>query len=72
MDKYYRKTEETPVYVATLVLGPKYKWGYIEKNWLPEWHLRAKQQMHAFWETKYKPTESALEGLIDKPEHKVY
>jgi len=45
MDKYYRKTEETPVYVATLVLDPKYKWGYIEKNWPPEWHLRAKQQM---------------------------
>ena len=68
MEKYYRKTEETPVYVATLVLDPKYKWGYIEKNWPPEWHSRAKQQMQAFWETKYKPAESAFEGSINKPE----
>jgi hypothetical protein len=68
MEKYYRKTDETPVYVAALVLDPKYKWGYIEKNWPAEWHSRAKQQMRAFWETKYKPVESDFEGLIKIPE----
>jgi hAT family C-terminal dimerisation region len=68
MEKYYRKTDETPVYVAALVLDPKYKWGYIEKNWPAEWHPRAKQQMQVFWETKYKPVDSDFEGLMNTAE----
>ena len=32
LDKYYQKTEETAVYVAALVLNPRYKWAYINKN----------------------------------------
>jgi hypothetical protein len=67
MDKYYRKTDDTPVYVAALVLDPKNKWAYIEKNWPAGWHSGAKQQMQAFWTSKYKPAESATEGLVDIP-----
>jgi hypothetical protein len=58
MEEYYRKGDETPVYVAALVLDPKHKWRYIGKNRAAEWHSRAKQQMQAFWETKYKPVEA--------------
>jgi len=32
LDKYYQKTNKTPVYVAALVLNPRYKWAYINKN----------------------------------------
>jgi hypothetical protein len=32
MDKYYRLSDSTPVYVAALVLHPSRKWRYIEKN----------------------------------------
>jgi hypothetical protein len=33
LDKYYQKIEETAVYIAALVLNPRYKWAYINKNW---------------------------------------
>jgi hypothetical protein len=29
LDKYYCLTEETPIYVAALVLNPRHKWAYI-------------------------------------------
>lgn len=32
MDKYYRLSDNTPVYVAALVLHPSRKWRYIEKH----------------------------------------
>jgi hypothetical protein len=32
LNKYYQLTKETPVYVAALVLNPRYKWQYITKN----------------------------------------
>jgi hypothetical protein len=32
LDKYYQMTEDTPIYVAALVLNPRYKWQYINKN----------------------------------------
>ena len=33
LDKYYALTDETPIYIAALVLNPKYKWGYINNVW---------------------------------------
>ena len=33
MDIYYRRTSETPVYIAALILHPSRKWNYIEDNW---------------------------------------
>ena len=32
LNKYYQLTEETPVYVAALVLNPRFKWQYINNN----------------------------------------
>lgn len=29
MEKYYTLTDESPVYIAALVLRPSYKWNYI-------------------------------------------
>src|SRR5437667_3728777 len=33
LDKYYNMTELSSVYVAALVLHPRYKWAYFEKKW---------------------------------------
>jgi len=42
LDKYYQKTEETSIYIAALVLNPRYKWLYINKNWAKkQWISRA-------------------------------
>ena len=60
MDTYYRRTNETPVYIAALILHPSRKWNYIEDNWQhhPDWILEAKTAIQAFWDSSYKPTES--------------
>jgi hypothetical protein len=55
LTKYYNKTDETPVYVAGLVLNPSFKWEYILKNWNKDWHKGAKKQMDQLWAT-YKPS----------------
>jgi hypothetical protein len=30
--KYYKKTSNTPIYAAALVLYPVYKWEYVKAN----------------------------------------
>jgi hypothetical protein len=32
MDKYYNLTNESPVYIAAIILNPNFKWKYIESN----------------------------------------
>jgi hypothetical protein len=46
--KYYKKTSDTPIYTATLVLHPAYKWEYIEDNWDASWVLDTKKQVKEF------------------------
>jgi hypothetical protein len=33
LNKYYNLTDESPVYVAAVVMDPRRKWSYFEKNW---------------------------------------
>ena len=50
LDKYYTLTDETPAYVAALVLHPGQKWQYFEKRWDQEaWLESAKAKMLAFY-----------------------
>ena len=32
MEKYYNMTNESPVYVAAIILNPNAKWKYIKNN----------------------------------------
>lgn len=55
LDKYYQLTEDTPIYIAALVLNPRHKWSYIQRNWEERsWVVNAKKMMADLWET-YKP-----------------
>jgi len=36
MDKYYKLTDKTPVYIAAMVLYPSRKWKWIKKHWKTE------------------------------------
>ncbi|KJZ68557.1 hypothetical protein HIM_12053 [Hirsutella minnesotensis 3608] len=36
MDKYYSLTDESPAYVAAIVLHTYHKWHYIDENWKQE------------------------------------
>ncbi|KAM6513532.1 hypothetical protein FALCPG4_18958 [Fusarium falciforme] len=59
MDKYYRLTDESPAYVAAIVLHPSHKWHYIQENWEKEWVESSKELLEALW-NEYKPVESPL------------
>ncbi|OWT42447.1 hypothetical protein VFPPC_18547 [Pochonia chlamydosporia 170] len=57
LDKYYRLTDESPAYVAAIVLHPSHKWHYIHENWKPEWVESSKKLIEALW-GEYKPVGS--------------
>ncbi|KAK2926863.1 HAT, C-terminal dimerization domain [Fusarium oxysporum f. sp. vasinfectum] len=59
LDKYYRLTDESPAYVAAIVLHPSHKWHYIQENWKKEWVESSKKLMETLW-NDYKPVESPL------------
>ncbi|KAI9148697.1 Zinc finger BED domain-containing protein [Paramyrothecium foliicola] len=59
LDKYYCLTDESPAYVAAIVLHPSHKWHYIQENWKQEWVQSSKRLMEALW-SEYNPVESAL------------
>ncbi|KJZ70441.1 hypothetical protein HIM_10179 [Hirsutella minnesotensis 3608] len=42
MEKYYSLTDESPAYVAAIVLHPSHKWHYIDENWKKEWAQSAR------------------------------
>lgn len=38
LSKYYRLTDEVPVYGAALLLDPRKRIAYIKQNWPKKWH----------------------------------
>lgn len=54
LEKYYQLSEDTPVYVAALILHPRYKWQYLDRNWKKAWTQSARRNVITLWET-YKP-----------------
>lgn len=59
LDKYYCLTDESPAYVAAVVLHPSHKWHYIEESWKPEWAQSARRLLSGLWDA-YKPAEPVL------------
>ena len=45
LNQYYSKLDNSPVYVATVVLHPCHKWRWLEKRWKerPDWLVNARQ-----------------------------
>jgi hypothetical protein len=58
MEKYYTLTDDSPAYLAAIVLNPNFKWQYIQSNWKPDWLPKAKTMMEEFWQS-YKPQTSS-------------
>jgi hypothetical protein len=62
LSKYYRLTEEVPVYAAALLLDPRKRIAYIKQNWPEEWHEDTIASATAFWQTEFNhgpPSEHA-------------
>jgi hypothetical protein len=52
LDKYYTLTEDSPVYLASLVLHPAFRWPSVESQWAdhPDWLERGKIAVRELWE----------------------
>ena len=48
LNKYYRLSDSTPVYIAAIVLHPSKKWRYIDKYWSHDWLGPAREAMKDF------------------------
>jgi hypothetical protein len=62
-DKYYRLTDDTPIYRAAVVLHPRMKWGWFNRHWgqhHKDWVTKAKSAVQKLWFT-YKPTTTATD-----------
>ena len=60
--EYYRKLDDTPVYLAGVILHPSHKWQRFETLWggtikTRKWIQEGKAKMKAFWESEYKSLE---------------
>jgi hypothetical protein len=57
LEKYYKLTDETPVYVVATLLNPMNKWAYFEQHRAlhPQWITTAKKAAKDFWDIEYKP-----------------
>lgn len=58
LEKYYNMTDESPAYVAAIVLDPNSKWTYIENNWRKTRQNKSKKMMEKLWK-EYKPVVSS-------------
>ena len=59
LDKYYCLRDESPAYVAAIVLHPSHKWHYVQEDWRKDWIGPAKQLVEGFW-AEYRPIESPM------------
>jgi hypothetical protein len=53
LDKYYRLTDESPLYAAALLLHPSYRKQYLEERWPKAWVKPAIDRARGIWDTKY-------------------
>jgi hypothetical protein len=66
LDKYYFKTDETPVYSAALLLHPSKRLKYLRQNWHVDWHDSAINKARQIW-SQYKdlPVTATLEEATE-------
>lgn len=53
LDKYYRLTDDSPVYTAALLLHPSYRKHYLDVTWRREWIKLAVDNVRAWWSREY-------------------
>jgi len=49
LDKYFSATDGAPVYLAVVVLNPKFKWRYFEVKWDRGCVQNGKQNLKRYW-----------------------
>ncbi|MCJ1360767.1 MAG: hypothetical protein MMC33_010776, partial [Icmadophila ericetorum] len=49
-DRYYSKTDDSPLYAAALILHPARRTKYVQANWKKKWQRVACQKVEKLWE----------------------
>jgi hypothetical protein len=69
LDEYYNLTNDSPVYVAALVLHPGHKWKYINERWdRDDWKKSAKDDFKSFYERYWQNREVEADSQPVKEE----
>ena len=50
LNKYYSETDKCRMYIVSLVLDPRMKYDYFERNWKKKWIRDMKEKMRSVWE----------------------
>lgn len=53
LDKYYKLTDDSPIYTAALLLHPSYRKQYLTSTWPKAWVKPAVQRVKELWKEKY-------------------
>lgn len=70
-NKYYSKTNATPLYTAALILHPSRHTQYIKANWLVKWAKPNLKKVEKLWESYgEKALVPSLSTSYDKVQHK--
>jgi len=67
LDKYYSLTDSSPAYAASILLHPRRRKQYLEKNWPVKWHAPAINKVNTLWQEEYEGR-SVERPLQDPPE----
>ena len=69
LQKYYKLTDETPVYRAAIVLHPAHKEAYFEEKWRkhPAWIKAMRTEVRKLYETYVNEAETAAMYESDSP-----
>ena len=49
LNKYYEETNECRMYIVSIVLDPRMKYDYFERNWPKKWMNDVKDKMQSVW-----------------------
>lgn len=52
-DKYYKLTDDTSAYAASILLHPSRRKTYIERHWNKKWHKQSFTAVRKLWEDHY-------------------
>jgi hypothetical protein len=54
LDKYYQKTDEAPIYAAALLLNPRNRVAYLNRNWPKAWIKPSIKHANEMFKDSYK------------------
>jgi hypothetical protein len=67
LDEYYQMTDQSPVYVAAVVLHPAYTWKWLRSKWKnrQDWITVSEEAVRNFWLSRYATIEVDVPSTVE-------